>query len=59
MKATAKRGVKSEGDLLDYATGNLQRTLKRDILKKEGRVDREKLRKNGYSDRLLDRLGRA
>ncbi|PYJ06664.1 MAG: phosphopyruvate hydratase [Verrucomicrobia bacterium] len=41
------------------ATNNLLRALKRDMLKKDGRVDREKLRKDGYSDRLLDRLEQA
>ena len=41
MKATSKRREKSEAELLDHATGNLLRALKRDMLKKEGRVDRE------------------
>ena len=59
VKATIKRRPKSEGELLDHATHNLLRALKRDMLKTDGRVDREKLRKDGYSDRLLDRLERA
>ena len=45
MKATIKRRLKSEAELLDHATNNLLRALKRDMLKKGGRVDREKLRK--------------
>jgi hypothetical protein len=53
MKATSKRREKSEAELLDHATGNLLRALKRDMLKKEGRVDREKLRRDGHSKRLL------
>lgn len=59
MKVTSKRRSKSEAELLDHATNNLLRALKRDMLKKEGRVDRSKLRKDGYSDRLLDRLEHA
>ncbi len=59
MKATSKRRPKSEAELLDHATNNLLRALKRDMLKKDGRVDRNKLRKDGYSERLLDRLEQA
>ncbi len=59
VKATSKRRSKSEAELLDHATNNLLRALKRDMLKKEGHVDRTKLRKDGYSDRLLDRLEQA
>ena len=54
-----KRVAKSEAELLDHATNNLLRALKRDMLKKDGRVNREKLRKDGYCDRLLDKLERA
>lgn len=56
VKVTSKRRSKSEAELLDHATNNLLRALKGDMLKKEGRVERSKLRKDGYSDRLLDRL---
>ena len=56
VKATAKRRVKSEGALLDHASRNLLRALKRDMLKKEGRIDYDKLRKDGYSNRLLAKL---
>ncbi|HWX22673.1 MAG TPA: hypothetical protein VN578_22445 [Candidatus Binatia bacterium] len=52
----SKRRAKSEGELLDNATNNLLRALKRDMLKKDGGIDREKLRKDGYGERLLDRL---
>jgi hypothetical protein len=56
MKATAKRRAKSGAEVLDHATDNLLRAIKRDMLKKDGRVDFEKLRKDGYSERLLARL---
>jgi len=59
VKVTTKRRARSEAELLDHATNNLLRALKSDMLKKEGRVDRDKLRKDGYSDRLLDRLEQA
>jgi hypothetical protein len=56
VKATAKRRAKSEAELLDHASKNLLRALKRDMLKKEGRIDYDKLRKDGYSERLLAKL---
>ena len=59
VKAATKRQAKSEAELLDHATNNLLRALKRDIQKKNGRVDCDKLRKDGYSDRLLARLEQA
>jgi hypothetical protein len=59
VKTTAKRRPKSEADLLDRATKNLARALKEEMLKKDGRIDYEKLRKEGYSERLLEKLQRA
>jgi hypothetical protein len=59
VKATTKRRAKSEAELLDHATNNLLRALKQDMLKKGGRIDREKLRKDGYSERLLAKLEQA
>jgi len=59
VKATTKSQEKSEAALLDNATNNLGRTLKRDMLKKYGRIDRSKLRKDGYSDVLLNRPAQA
>jgi len=56
VKATTKRHAKSEAELLDHATNNLLRGLKRHIQKKIGRVDYDELRKKGYSDRLLNQL---
>ncbi len=59
VKTTAKRRAKSEAELLDHASKNLLRALKQDMLKKEGRIDYDKLRKDGYSERLLAKLGQA
>lgn len=59
MKATAKSRTKSEAQVLDHATNNLLRALKKDMVKKEGRVDTAKLRKDGYGDRLLAKLDEA
>ena len=59
VKATTKRRAKYEAELLDQATNNLLRGLKRDMQKKDGRVDYDKLRKDGYSDRLLAKLEQA
>jgi hypothetical protein len=59
VKATAKRRVKTEAELLDHATNNLLRTLKQDMRKKESRVDYDKLREEGYSDHLITRLEQA
>ncbi len=58
-KATMKRQAKTETELLDHVTNNLLRAVKQKILKKEGRVDYDKLRKEGYNDRLLARLAAA
>jgi hypothetical protein len=59
VKATAKRRVKSEAALLDHATNSLLRALKKDMVKKEGHVDYARLRKEGYSDRLLAKMEQA
>jgi hypothetical protein len=59
VKAAARKSKKSEAELLDHANNNLLRALKRDMEEKEGRVDYEKLRKDGYSERLLNKLQQA
>jgi hypothetical protein len=56
MKVATGKKAKSERDLLDHATDQLLRAVKARMLKKEGRVDYAKLRKEGYSDRFLARL---
>jgi len=59
VKVTAAKREKNEAELLDHATGNLLRAVKRKMLKKQGRVDYGKLRKDGYSDRFLAKLEEA
>lgn len=59
VKATTKRHAKSEAELLDHATNNLLRAVKQKMLETQGRVDYCKLRKEGYSNRLLTRLEQA
>jgi hypothetical protein len=59
MKAAAAKKEKNDAQLLDHANGNLLRALKKDMLQKEGRVDSEKLRKAGYSPRIIEKLEKA
>ncbi len=59
MKATTKRRAKSEAELLDHATNNLLHAVKLEMLKKQGRVDYGKLRKDGYSERILAKLKKS
>jgi len=59
VKVTAAKREKSEAELLDQATGNLLRAVKQKMVKKQGRVDYGKLRKDGYSDRFLAKLEEA
>jgi len=56
VKVAKKPRRKTEAKLLEQATKNLVAALKKDMLAKEGRVDHEKLRKDGYSERLLGRF---
>ncbi len=59
MKASAAKKEKTNGELLDQGTNNLLRAVKEKMVKKQGHVDLAKLRKDGYSDRFLDKLERA
>ena len=59
VKAAKKTRKKTEAQVLDQATRNLLSALKKDMLAKEGKIDHEKLRKDGYSERLLARLDEA
>ena len=59
MKVGSKRPTRSEADSLDYAIRDLVRILKRDLLKKYGRVNYAQLRKSGYSPHLLTRIRQA
>ena len=56
MRPTTKRRPKKKAEVVERATSNLLKALKTDMLGKEGSVNLEKLRKDGYSERLLSRL---
>ena len=56
MRPTTKRRPKGKAEVVERATSNLLKALKTDMLAKEGSVKLEKLRKDGYSERLLSRL---
>jgi hypothetical protein len=47
-----------EERVLQQATRNLLSALKKDMLARQGRIDRAKLRKQGCSERLLALFGR-
>ena len=59
MKVGLKYQTKAKSDSLDNAIGELVKTIKRDLLKKHGRVNYAELRKSGYSNILLTRLRRV
>ena len=59
VKVDAAKKVKGEAELLDQATGQLLKAIKQKTIKKQGRVDYSKLRKDGYSERFLARLEEA
>ena len=59
MKTAAPKKARTEAELLDRATTQLLRAVKARMLKKQGCVDFEKLRKDGYSERLLAKLEEA
>ena len=59
MKTDKKSRRKGGSQVLDKATNNLLLALKKDMLAKDGRVDYDKLRKEGYSERLLAQLDDA
>jgi hypothetical protein len=56
MQVGNKNPTKSETQTLDSAISTLVKGLKRDLLKKHGRVNYAKLRKDGFSEMLLSRL---
>jgi hypothetical protein len=56
MKVAEAKKERTEAALLDGATDQLLRAVKAKMVKKDGRVDYAKLRKEGYSDRFLARL---
>ena len=56
MQGSAKHNARGEAESLEPAISKLVSGLKRDLQKKYGRVDYDKLRKDGYSELLLSRL---
>lgn len=59
MKVAVVKKQKSEAELLDQATNNLLRAVKQRMLKREGQVDYDKLRKEGYSERFITKVEQA
>ena len=59
VKSSAGQKSKVEAELLERATKQLLRAAKQKMLKKQGGVDYGKLRKDGYSERFLDKLENA
>jgi hypothetical protein len=59
VKVDAAKKEKSEAELLDQATGQLLKAIKQKAIKKHGRVDYSKLRKDGYSERFLAQVEEA
>lgn len=57
-KQQSKTGTMG-AETLEDAIGNLVKGLKRDLQKKYGRVDYNKLRKDGFSDYLVTKLKRV
>jgi hypothetical protein len=51
-----KQPTRSEAQSLDSAINGLVKGLKRDLVKKYGRVNYTKLRRDGFSEGLLARL---
>jgi hypothetical protein len=56
VKDAKKLRRKTEAKVLERAKNNLLSALKKGMLATEGWVDYDKLRKAGYSERLLARL---
>jgi hypothetical protein len=59
VKVAGIKKPKSEAELMDRATNNLLRAVKQRILKREGQVDYDKLRKEGYSERFIAKVEQA
>jgi hypothetical protein len=59
-KASAtKSNQRSENAVLDQAIGQLLRAAKEEAAKKGKPLDRERLRRDGYSERFIDKVERA
>jgi hypothetical protein len=56
---TRKRRLRSENEILDQATQQLLRAAKEEAKKKRKSIDEESLRRDGYSERFLEKLRNA
>jgi hypothetical protein len=56
MNVNLAKQNRTNAQLVDESTTRLLDQIKRRMLKKHGRVDYNKLRKQGYSERILVRL---
>jgi hypothetical protein len=56
VQGRTKQHTQTEAELREPAISKLVRGLRRDLQKKFGRVDYDKLRKDGFSELLLSRL---
>jgi hypothetical protein len=56
---TAKRQQRSEEEVLDHAIQQLLGATKEEAQKNREAVNREQLRKEGYSERFIDRVENA
>lgn len=58
-KLRAKTPQRSEDDILDQATEQLLKATKQDAKKRGKPVSDESLRRDGYSERFIDRVREA
>ena len=59
MALTAKKKTKSEADLLDQATAQLLRATKDKAQKGGRKLERDRLLKQGYSERFIAKIEEA
>ena len=59
VKVRTQKREATEAELLDHGTENLLKAVKRKMVKDGGKVEYDRLRKEGYSDRFLARLEKA
>ena len=59
MALASKSKTKSEADLLDQATAQLLRATKEKAQKSGRKLDREKLLKQGFSERFIAKIEEA
>jgi hypothetical protein len=59
VKTETIKRTKSDAELLDQATGQLLRAIEDKAVKQQGRLDTDKLRKDGYSERFIAKVEAA